>query len=167
MKIITPKLILFFLLNFILLSCTKEDSNVYSSENLKLIDIKISYSPLELEIANLIQVHRDSLGLSPLGILNTVSGVAKGHTTYMIEAGRISHDNFEQRVFTLINYIGAKSVGENVAYGYITAEAAVNGWLNNEEHRKIIENPNFTHFGISTGVNSENKNYFTQIFVKK
>lgn len=167
MKTITPNLILLFLFSFILFSCTKEDSNDYTSENIKIVDIKVSYSPLELEIANLIQAHRESLGLASLDVLNIVSGVAEGHTTYMIEAGRISHDNFEQRVLALINYVGAKSVGENVAYGYSTAEAAVNGWLNNEEHRKIIENPDFTHFGISTGVNSENKNYFTQIFIKK
>ncbi|MFZ3273609.1 MAG: CAP domain-containing protein, partial [Lutibacter sp.] len=90
-----------------------------------------------------------------------------GHTDYMIEVGAISHDNFAERAQILMEQAGAKTVGENVAYGFSTAEGVVNGWLNSEGHRKIIENPDYTHFGISTDSNTENRNYFTNIFIKK
>jgi uncharacterized protein YkwD len=85
----------------------------------------------------------------------------------MIEAGIISHDNFAQRAETLMTEAGAKTVGENVAYGFSTAEGVVKGWLNSDGHRKIIENPDYTHFGISMEISTDNRNYFTNIFIKK
>ena len=85
----------------------------------------------------------------------------------MIETGTVSHDNFSKRSQTLMDQADAIAVGENVAYGYSSAQGVVNGWLNSSSHRKVIENPNYTHFGISTEVNTENRNYFTHIFIKK
>ncbi len=93
--------------------------------------------------------------------------MADGHTDYMVQNGTVSHDNFSQRVETLMNNAQAKSVAENVAYGFNSAQGVINSWLNSDEHRTIIENQNYTHFGISTESNSEGRNYFTQIFIKK
>ena len=62
---------------------------------------------------------------------------------------------------------GAKSVGENVAYGYKTAEEVVNAWLNSPKHRALIESKNYTHFGISTEASETGSNYFTQMFIKR
>jgi uncharacterized protein YkwD len=67
----------------------------------------------------------------------------------------------------LQNNANAKKVGENVAYGYGTAEGVVNGWLNSPAHKKIIETEEYTHFGISTEKDSSNRNYFTQIFISR
>ena len=99
--------------------------------------------------------------------LNIISGVADGHTDYMVKKGVVNHDNFNFRTETLTNKAGATSVGENVAFGFSSAQGVLNGWLNSEEHKKIIENENYTHFGISTESNSEGRNYFTQIFISK
>ena len=93
--------------------------------------------------------------------------MADGHTNYMIGAGIISHDNFAERAQTLMSEAGAKTVGENVGYGYSTAAGVVNAWIASDGHRKIMENPDYTHFGISTDSNAENRNYFTNIFIKK
>lgn len=168
MKTLTLNLISLFLLSSVLFSCSKEDDGIYFNENIEVINTaNVSYSAIETEILNLVNDHRISIGLSSLSTLNIISGVADGHTNYMIEVGDVNHDNFSQRSQTLINEASAKSVGENVAYGFTTAQGVVNGWLNSEGHRDIIENPDYTHFGISTDANSENKNYFTQIFIKK
>ncbi|MDD3723499.1 MAG: CAP domain-containing protein [Lutibacter sp.] len=167
MKTYAPKLLVLFLLTTLLFSCSKEDDGVYFNENSEVVNAKINYTDIESEIISLINAHRTGLGLNELGALDIVSGVADGHTEYMIEAGTISHDNFAQRAQTLMEQADAKTVGENVAYGYSSAEGVVNGWLNSEGHRKIIENPDYTHFGISTESNSENRNYFTNIFIKK
>lgn len=161
------KLFVLFLLTTILFSCAKKEDGVYFNANTEVINAKVSYTAMESEIISLVNARRTSLGLNALSTLNIVSGVADGHTEYMIEVGVISHDNFAQRAQTLMNEAGAKTVGENVAYGYSSAEGVVNGWLNSEGHRKIIENPDYTHFGISTDSNSENRNYFTNIFIKK
>ena len=99
--------------------------------------------------------------------LNIVSVVADNHTNYMVETGKISHDNFDNRSQYLINNANAKSVGENVAFGYSSAEGVFSGWLKSESHKRVIENPYYTHFGISVELNAEGRNYFTQIFIKK
>jgi uncharacterized protein YkwD len=167
MKTLAPKLFALLLLTAILFSCAKEDNGIYFNENSEVANAKVVYSPMESEIVSLVNAHRTSLGLNALSTLNIVSGVADGHTDYMIEVGQVSHDNFAQRAQTLMNEAAAKSVGENVAYGYSTAEGVVKGWLNSDGHRKIIENPDYTHFGISMETSADNRNYFTNIFIKK
>jgi len=167
MKTLPLNLILLFLLSSILFSCSSEDDGIFFEESNETVNTdNVSYSVMETEILNLVNEHRNSIGLSSLNTLNIISGVADGHTNYMIKVGTVNHDNFPQRSQTLMDNANAKSVGENVAYGFNSAQGVVNGWLNSEEHKKIIENPNYTHFGISTDSNSTNRNYFTQIFIK-
>lgn len=167
MKTHAPKLFALLLLTTILFSCAKEEDGVYFNENSEVTNAKVIYSPIESEIVSLINAHRTSLGLNALNTLNIISGVADGHTYYMIEAGAISHDNFAQRAQTLMSEAGAKTVGENVAYGFSTAEGVVKGWINSDGHRKVLENPDYTHFGISMETSADNRNYFTNIFIKK
>lgn len=167
MKTLAPKLFALLFLITTLFSCAKEEDDAYFNETSEVSNAKVAYSPIESEIVSLVNKHRTGLGLNALNTLNIVSGVADGHTDYMIEVGQVSHDNFAQRAQTLMNEAGAKTVGENVAYGYSTAEGVVKGWLNSDGHRKIIENPDYTHFGISMDTSVNNKNYFTNIFIKK
>jgi uncharacterized protein YkwD len=167
MKPINLKLFLLVFLSFVLFSCSKEDDGIYLNQATEQINKNVSYSKIENDILILVNEHRESIGLPKLTRMDIISGVADGHTDYMVKTGKISHDNFDERAQKLMDNAGAKSVGENVAYGYTTAESVVNGWLNSPEHKAILENPNFTHFGISTEANSEGRNFFTQMFIKK
>ena len=167
MKSLALKLLSVVLLSSILFSCSKEDNGIFFNENSELTTSEVSYSEIENEILTLVNEHRETLGLTSLSTLNIISSVADSHTDYMIETGEISHDNFNQRAELLMNNADAKSVGENVAYGYNSAEGVFKGWLNSDSHRKVIESANYTHFGISTESNSDGRNYFTQIFIKK
>ncbi|WP_298368525.1 CAP domain-containing protein [uncultured Lutibacter sp.] len=153
----------------LLFSCSTadEDVNLYSSAETETISDVVSYSKIETDILNLVNDYRLKNNLATLQTLNIISTVADEHTSYMIETGDISHAHFADRASKLMKNAGAKEVSENVAYGFSTAESALKGWLNSDEHRKIIENPNFTHFGISSESNDEGRNYFTQIFIKK
>ena len=85
----------------------------------------------------------------------------------MIENDQVSHDNFSERVTLLSSNANAKNVGENVAYGFNSAQGVLTGWLNSESHRAIIENPHYSHFGISIEKNPSGRNYFTQIFIER
>jgi uncharacterized protein YkwD len=148
-------------------SCAKEDDGIYFDDNSTIIDTPVTYSDIENDILILVNDYRTSIGLSSLTRLSIVSNVANSHTEYMIETGQVSHDNFSNRAETLMNNAKAKSVAENVAYGYSTAQGVLNGWLNSPDHKKIIEGSSYTHFGISTDCNTKGRNYFTQIFIKK
>ena len=164
MKSLKINLLLFVFVCTLITSCSKEDDGIYFNE---INEVKVAYSGMELEILDLINIHREELGLKALINLNIISSVAMSHTTYMVETSLVNHNDFAERQQNLVEKANAKSVGENVAYGFNTSNGVVNGWLNSDAHRAIIENSDYTHFGISIEQNSEGKNYFTQIFIKQ
>ncbi len=125
-------------------------------------DVKV----IEIEVLELINQHRISLGLNPLVDHSVVKAVAFTHTDYMIEANDISHDNFYQRKESLEVNAEAVSVSENVAYGFSSPQSLVNAWLNSPSHRETIEG-NFTDFDISAEQNENGKWYYTNIFIKR
>lgn len=167
MKSIAPQLLSMLLCTVFLFSCSPEDDGIYFNESSEVINTTVSYSGMETDILTLVNEYRINQGLSSLTTLNIISGVADGHTNYMISTGTVSHDNFDSRAQALITNANAKKVSENVAYGYGTAQGVVNAWLNSPDHKKAIDDPKNTHFGISTECNSEGRNYFTQIFIQK
>lgn len=157
MKSIQFKLILFITVSVLLASCATDDDGIYFNE---LNEVKVEYSTMELEILDLVNSHRTSLGLKSLKKLDVISAVALTHTSYMVETGNVDHYNFPQRQENLVIKANAKSVGENVAYGFNSSKGVVDAWLNSDSHRAIIENEKYTHFGISTEKNSSGRNYF-------
>ncbi len=162
------KILSFVVFSFLMLSCSPEDDGIYFEQSAMEIPVsKVSYSDMELDILDLVNAYRKSKKLSELKLLNVISSVADGHTNYMISEGQASHDNFSQRSQDLITNANAKTVGENVAYGFSSAQGVFNGWLNSSGHTRIIENPEYTHFGISTDSDTEGRNYFTHIFISK
>ncbi|UMB53481.1 CAP domain-containing protein [Lutibacter sp. A64] len=164
-----PLYITFVLFLSFFCSCSSADEDVELFEASKVEEtttVKV-YSDIETEILNLINAYRSENNLSTLKVLNIISSEADTHTNFMITNGEVSHANFNIRAQNLITNAGAKFVSENVAYGYSTAQAVVNGWLNSTEHKKNIENPDTTHFGISTKSDEKGRNYFTHIFIKK
>jgi uncharacterized protein YkwD len=64
----------------------------------------------------------------------------------MIDKGVLSHDGFSVRV----NLSNAVTMGEIVAYNYPTPISIFSAYLDSPTHKAILENPNFTHIGIST-----------------
>jgi len=166
MKPLFISLVLFLSL---LCSCSPadDDANLFESSKIEEASINVVYSDIETEILNLVNKYRETKNLSTLTVLNIISKEAASHTKFMITNGEVSHANFNLRAQNLINNAGAKFVSENVAYGYSSAQAVVNGWINSSEHRKNIETADFTHFGISTDSDSSGRNYFTHIFIKK
>lgn len=166
MKNFKPTLLAILLL-FIVASCSKDpiiDNEEYYNIDLTLAqqnDAKFANSVLTL-----INNHRNSIGLEPLISGSTFSSAyAVDHTNYMIEVNQINHHHFGIRSAALLSR-GAQQVGENVAFGYNTAEAVVNAWLNSTSHRDNIEG-NYTHagFGIKK-CEDRNTYYFTQLFYK-
>lgn len=157
------------LISTLFFSCApnEDDLNLYDEATNEVISTSVEYSSIELEILDIVNNYRVSENLSKLQTLNIISNVANEHTNYMIQTGEVSHANFNLRAQNLITNAKAKSVSENIAYGYSSAQAVFNGWLNSESHKKIMDNPNFTHFGISSGSDNQGRNYFTHIFIER
>lgn len=158
-----PLLALMALLTFS--SCSTEE---FPEDNLNTISLQNAPAPkeIEIEILELINQHRISLGLIPLKSLSVVKSVAFTHTDYMVEVNNLNHDNFYQRKVTLEQNASAKKVSENVAYAYSSAKSVVSAWINSDSHRQNIEG-DFTDFEVSAEQNSEGKWYYTNIFIKR
>ena len=139
-----------------------DDQNVAKSNDIVIPEAKT----IEIEILELINQHRISIGLNELKSIDIIKGQAYSHTDYMIDIDEVNHDYFHSRKAYLQANADAQSVSENVAYGYSSANSVVNAWLNSPSHRENIEG-NFTDFDISAEKNNQGKWYFTNIFIKR
>jgi uncharacterized protein YkwD len=86
--------------------------------------------------------------------------MANGRTAF-------GHDGFEARIEDISKKMGrVTAAAENVAYGNLSSEAVVDGWIKSPGHRKNMLG-NFTLIGIGTAKGKGNIVYFTQIFISK
>ncbi len=154
-------------LSCLAVSCSKDEPVVQEEVNFS-IDVNLAQEtdwPMANEILNLVNDHRISIGLEPIRRdQQHASAHAVEHTQYMIEKGKLSHDNFSVRSKAMKDR-GALAVGENVAYGYKDAETLVNAWLNSPSHKSVIEG-NYTHSGFGVIKDDRGVYYFTQLFYR-
>ena len=151
---------------FTMNSCSSNVSEATPVEAKSQIVSNYTYSTSEIEVMKIINDYRVSVGLNPLEKINHISYKSEEHDNYMITNNVVNHDDFVARSENIINVLGAKKVGENIAYNYNTPQAAVAAWLNSPAHKENIEG-DFTHFGISIRENpTTGKKYYTNIFAK-
>lgn len=164
MKLLS-KLPLMVLLAVFSFSCSPDSMN--DDAELLISDVVIpTPTAFELEILELINQHRLSIGLNALQNMGIIKSQAFSHTDYMAETQTVSHDYFFKRSNFLKKNAGAVQVSENVAYGYTSAQSLVNAWVKSESHKSNIEG-DFTHFDISAEKGTDDKWYYTNIFIKK
>ncbi|HJU45610.1 MAG TPA: CAP domain-containing protein [Chitinophagaceae bacterium] len=120
---------------------------------------------LEEQILELINRHRKTKGLPALQYNYVIATVAREHTMNMAtKRVAFGHGGFSARSKYIRSKIsGVMVVAENVAFGSMTAEEVVKGWLNSPPHKKNIEG-NFRLTGIGVARDVKSTLYFTQIF---
>ena len=128
--------------------------------------IVYTYNSDELQVMALINTYRVSIGLNKLEQINYISYKSEEHDNYMIANNVVNHDDFSARSQNIMEVLGAKMVGENIAYNFNTPQSVMDAWLNSSTHKGNIEG-NFTHFGISIRIDPVGgQKYYTNIFVK-
>jgi uncharacterized protein YkwD len=122
---------------------------------------KQDQTPLTTEetILALVNEARVTNGLSALVRIDTMDALALEHSQDMAKAGILSHDGFDARADSIERLLGSSYVGENVAVGYESAKAFVDGWLNSPGHRANIMNSSYRRTGVGYY-----EGYATQIF---
>lgn len=151
-------------------SCSKDEVITADTTELEqTIDLNLAQETdwvMANEILDLINEHRATLDLPAIARdQQYASAYAVDHSQFMMEQGQISHANFNERKKALKSR-GAKTVGENVAYGYDNAASVVTAWLNSPSHKNIIEG-NYTHSGFGVLPYKNGTYYFTQLFYKQ
>ena len=163
-KLFQAVLLLFFTCTMNSCSSDEPATQITAASELKVVNY--SYSSLELETMVLINKHRVSVGLKSLEKINHMSFKSEEHVNYMIANNVVNHNDFVARSENIIKTLGAKTVSENIAYNYNSAEAVLNAWLASPSHKANIEGDH-THFGIAIKENPANgRKYYTNIFAK-
>jgi len=165
MKISLSKIVLLVLVSFSIVSCSKEDVSETPVETVSA-NVTYNYMADEVQVLDLINNYRQSIGLNRLERIDFVSVKSEEHTNYMVSTGSMNHNFFQDRYESIMTTLGAKNVSENLACNYNTAQSVLNAWLNSPGHKANIEG-DFTHFGISIRANAQGVKYYTNIFVKK
>lgn len=107
----------------------------------------------------------------PLTLSGTLAGVALGHASDMALRGYFDHvDLSGQSPADRVRAVGyrEKLVGENIAYGPITVEEVVQGWLHSPDHCENIMDPRFAQMGIgmATGQAARRGLFWVQLFAE-
>ncbi|MGN6616114.1 MAG: CAP domain-containing protein [Ilyomonas sp.] len=128
----------------------------------------ISLSGMEQSILNYVNEHRKAIGKQALQMIDIASDEANEHSVDMAKGKTaFGHDGFENRVAVITKNIGRISAAaENVAYGELTAQQVVDGWLHSPGHKKNIEG-DYTLTGIGVAKDKNGTIFYTQIFLRK
>ena len=165
MKAKLLRVLLLVAIVFTMNSCSADSSEDPTTPASTQKAMDYTYNQSEIETMALINAYRSSIGLNELKEINHISYKSEQHDNYMIINNVVNHDDFVSRSENIIKVLGAKRVGENIAYNYNTPKAVIEAWLKSPAHRENIEG-NFTHFGLSIRVNPDGKKYYTNIFAK-
>lgn len=124
--------------------------------------------PSPKDILQYINNYRRSKGLPALEMDKYMNKIAEGHSKDMADGSvPFSHDGFDERIEKIDQKLGQSlRSAENVAYGNLTAESVVKGWINSAGHRRNIRGK-YTLTGIGVAKGQDGVYYFTQIFIGK
>jgi uncharacterized protein YkwD len=127
-----------------------------------------AYLSLEDSVFALTNTERGKAGCAALKFNAKVRNAARNHSIDMAKKKYFSHtgqDNSDpgdrlQRA----GYDPRGGWAENIAYGYRTPEAVMNGWMNSEGHRRNILDCNLTTLGVGVAKAKDGTLYWTQDF---
>ena len=101
--------------------------------------------------------------LQMLPRLNRIAAIRAEEITRSFSHTRPDGSGIQQLIDQ--NNIGWRKIGENIAAGQSTPEMAMNSWMNSENHRKNILNPDYQYIGVASCY-ANGIYYWVQIFLR-
>lgn len=122
---------------------------------------------MENQVTALINKERAAAGCKTVTRDDRLSKAARAHSADMAKNNYFSHtgrngSSFVDRAVAA-GYPRESVAAENIAYGYATAEAVVDGWMNSDGHRKNILNCSHKTTGVGLAYRGKTP-YWTQEF---
>lgn len=140
---------------------------IYPGQVLNIPSVESSVLSFEKEVVRLVNEIRVKNGLRELTYDWELSRVARYKSQDMKDNRYFSHTSpVYGSPFQMIKNFGIsyRSAGENIARGYKTPQAVVDGWMNSSGHRANILSTSFTRIGVGYVADG---NYWTQMFISK
>ncbi|MGX6606459.1 CAP domain-containing protein [Micromonosporaceae bacterium Da 78-11] len=127
---------------------------------------KASEQTLQADIITLTNVQRAAAGCAAVTADEQLTTAAREHSTWMAQTGTFSHVGSAGSSF--VNRVEAAGfahpASENIAWGYRTAAALVDAWMNSSEHRANMLNCSSTTVGVGAVYSAGGAPYYTQEF---
>ncbi len=143
----------------------KNPDLIYPGQVLQIPTADTTVSSYEKEVVRLVNEIRAKNGLKPLTENWELSRVARYKAQDMHDKKYFSHTSPTYgSPFTMIKNFGIsyRTAGENIAMGYKTPQAVVDGWMNSAGHRANILNANYTQIGVGYVPSGS---YWSQMFI--
>lgn len=125
---------------------------------------------LAAQVVTLVNRYRASKGLSQLAISPSLNASSTWKSLHMAGNHYFAHDDPAPPVARGA-YQRAKDCGfngtawgENIAWGYPSAQSVVSGWLNSPGHRANIEGASYTQTGVGVASAANGSLFWTQSF---
>ena len=138
---------------------------IYPGQILQIPQLESTVSSYESEVIRLVNEIRQQNGLRPLAANWELSRVARYKSQDMRDNGYFSHNSPTYGTpFQMLSAFGLsyRTAGENIAKGYASPQAVVNGWMNSSGDRANILNASYTQIGVGY---VSGGNYWTQLFI--
>lgn len=138
---------------------------IYPGQVLAIPQVDSKVASFEAEVIRLVNEIRAENGLQPLTANWELSRVARYKSQNMLDKGYFAHNSPTYGTpFQMIKAFGLsfRTAGENIAKGYATPQAVVNGWMNSSGHRANILNSSYKQIGVGYVAKG---NYWTQMFI--
>jgi uncharacterized protein YkwD len=126
---------------------------------------------VEAQVIQLVNAHRAAMGLATLTLARSLTASAEWKSMNMAGYDYMDHNDPAPVGRTVQDRLGACGYpstsagwGENIAYGYATAAAVMNAWLNDPPHRENIEDPSYRTIGVGAARSRSGVVYWTQDF---
>ena len=140
---------------------------IYPGQTIHIPTQDATVQRCEQEVIRLVNEIRAENGLPALTYNWELSRVARYKSQDMKDNRYFSHTSpVYGSPFEMMRSFGIayRSAGENIARGYATPQAVVNGWMNSSGHRANILNAFFTQIGVGYVAAG---NDWTQMFIGK
>lgn len=140
---------------------------IYPGQIIQIPEADASVTQFEQEVIRLVNEIRAQNGLNALTYDWELARVARYKSQDMKDNRYFAHNSpVYGTPFQMIKNFGIsfRSAGENIARGYTTPQAVVDGWMNSSGHRANILNANYTHIGVGYVAGGH---YWTQMFIRK
>ena len=122
---------------------------------------------MEDEVTSLINKERAKAGCGTVQTDERMRAAGRAHSADMAKNNYFSHTGRDGSSFvdrlSRAGYPKEGAAGENIAYGYGTAQAVVNGWMNSDGHRRNILNCSAKSTGVGLAYRGSTA-YWTQLF---
>ena len=145
----------------------KKAAVIYPGDVLTVPAVNQTVLDFENEVIRLTNEERIKYGLKPLTRDWELCRVARYKSDDMRENNYFSHQSPTYGTpFNMMKNFGIsyRTAGENIAMGYRTPKAVVEGWMNSQGHRANILNKSYTRIGVGF---SSGGYYWTQMFISR